>query len=411
MPSRKRADADFAITGLGVTSAIGQGALEFGKALFDGRHGFATMQRPGRQKGTAFLGAELDDQRLDESLAGRPIRNASLSARAAVATLQEVWQSARLNGVDPLRIGLIIGGSNLEQRELMLAHESHRERPRFIRPTYGVSFMDSDLVGLCTEQFGIRGPSCTVGGASASGQVAILHAIRALESQDVDVCIAMGALTDLSFWELQALRSLGAMGTDRFATEPSQACRPFDAQRDGCIYGEACAAVAIERLGFRPRSEAPARAIISGWAMVMDGNRKPNPSLAGETLAIERALTRAGLDARDIDYVNPHGTGSRVGDEIELSALRCCGLESAFINATKSLTGHGLSAAGALEVVATVLQMEASKLHPTRNLEEPIDDAFNWVRQAPMAHQLQRALSSSLGFGGVNTALCIERYH
>jgi malonyl-ACP decarboxylase len=117
----------------------------------------------------------------------------------------------------------------------------------------------------------------------------------------------------------------------------------------------------------------------------------------------------AGLDADAIDYVNPHGTASRVGDETELAALRACGLDHAWINATKSLVGHGLTAAGLVELIAIMLQMRAGRLHPTRNLENPFDDGFRWVGASPVDHAIERALNMSMGFGGINTAVCLER--
>jgi malonyl-ACP decarboxylase len=141
----------------------------------------------------------------------------------------------------------------------------------------------------------------------------------------------------------------------------------------------------------------------------MDGNRNPDPSLEGETRAIQLAMRAAGWSAAHIDYVNPHGTASILGDETELRALAASKLQGAYINATKSLIGHGLSAAGTVEVIATVLQMQSGRLHPSRNLENPIDPDFNWVRQESVNHRIERALTLSMGFGGINTALCLQR--
>lgn len=326
--------------------------------------------------------------------------------------MQEAWQDANLADVPPERMGLIVGGSNVQQRELIQTYESYRDRPEYIRPNHALTYMDSDVCGLCTEQFGIKGMAYTLGGASASGLLAIIQAIHAVRSEQVDVCIALGALADLSFFELQAFRSLGAMGSDRFADDPSRACRPFDASRDGFIYGESCGAVVIERAETaRQRERVRPYARPTGWAVAMDGNRNPNPSYEGEVRVIQAALREAHLGARDIDYVNPHGTGSVVGDETELRVLYDCQLAHAPINATKSVIGHGLSAAGTVEVIATLLQMRASRLHPTRNLDEPIDSRFRWVRHEPMAHEMGHALKMSMGFGGINAALILSRYN
>jgi malonyl-ACP decarboxylase len=412
MPS---ADApELVVSGIGVTSAIGQGQAAFARALLEGRHRFDVLRRPGRQlpdadAGPPFLGAEIDGLTVPESIAPGLLRTASWSAQVALATLHEAWHDAALDRVAPERIGLIVGGSNVQQRELVAVHDAYRERAAFLRPTYGLSFMDSDLCGLCTQQFGMRGFAFTVGGASASGQVAVIEAIHAVASGRVDACIALGALMDLSYWECQGLRALGAMGSDRHAADPAAACRPFDQDRDGFIFGEACGAIVVERRDTAARRERAPHARLAGWAMRLDGNRNPNPSADGEVAAIQGALAQAGLTPRDIDYVNPHGTGSPLGDTTELEALRRCDLQHARINTTKSVTGHGLSAAGAVELIAVMLQMKAGRLHPTRNLAAPIDPGFHWVGPEAVAHRIDNAINLSMGFGGVNTAICLQR--
>ena len=400
---------DMLITGLGVTSAIGQGKTEFSSALMQGRHAFGVLQRPGRQKETSFLGAEISSLSFPEAFSKRLLRTASFSGQVAMTTLHEAWQEARLDEADGSRIGLVIGGSNIQQRELLQTYEKYNDNLPYLRPNYGLSFMDSDLCGLCTQQFGIHGFSYTLGGASASGLMAILQAIEAVQTGRVDICIAMGALMDLSYMELQALRSLGAMGTDRYAHRPDLACRPFDKNRDGFIFGESCGAVVVEKADTAKKRNVEPYAQVSGWAVGMDGNRNPDPSYEGEVRVIKNALQCAGRSAQEIDYINPHGTGSLIGDEIEIKAIRDCGLSHAFINATKSIVGHGLSAAGAVEVVATLLQMKESRFHPTLNLENPIDASCNWVQDRSIKQSIKHALSLSMGFGGMNTALCLSQ--
>jgi len=394
---------------MGVISAIGQGKAAFTNALLEGRSAFGVMQRPGRQRESAYVGAEIREIAFSNGISRQTLRAASLSAKAALAVMEEAWNEARLSDVDPRRIGLIVGGSNVQQRELTQLHEAHRESSAFLRPTYALSFMDSDLCGFCTAHFGIRGLAHTVGGASASGQLAIIEAAKAVRAGQVDVCIAVGALMDLSHWECRGLRAIGAMGTDRYADEPALACRPFDRDHDGFIFGESCGAVVIESAESSRRRGLKPYAALSGWGITMDGNRNPDPSLDGEMEAIRIALKAAAWTAERIDYVNPHGTGSVVGDETELKALRASGLEGSFLNATKSLIGHGLSAAGTVEVIATLLQMQSGRLHPTRNLENPIDAAFHWVTGESIDHQTENALTLSMGFGGINTAMCWER--
>src|SRR5689334_800117 len=400
-----------AITGVGVIASTGQGKAAFTAALLEGKHAFGVMQRPGRQRESSYIGAEIGEIKFPSGITQQTLRASSLSAQAALAVLQEAWIEARLSDVDPRRIGLIVGGSNVQQRKLVQNHEAYRDRPAFLRPTYGLSFMDSDLCGFCTAQFGIRGLAYTVGGASASGQLAIVQAVQAVLMKQVDICIALGALMDLSHWECRGLRALGAMGSDRFGDDPSLACRPFDRDHDGFIFGECCGAVVIESVESSERRGVKHYATLRGWGIVMDGNRNPDPSLEGETQAIQNALEVAELSPAQIDYVNPHGTGSVAGDETELKALHSCGLTAPYLNATKSLIGHGLSAAGTVEVIATLLQMQAGRLHPTRNLQNPIDSTLNWVGDKSIDHPIENALTLSMGFGGINTALCWQHHY
>jgi malonyl-ACP decarboxylase len=399
---------DVVITGVGIASSIGQGKAAFTNALLNGRDAFDIMRRPGRQNGTSFLGAEISDLEIPTKISPRLLRTSSYSAKAILCTVLEAWQDAALDAVDPCQIGLIVGGSNFQQREIVRIHEKHAHHPEFLHPPYALSFLDTDVCGLCTEQFGIGGFAYTLGGASASGQMAVISAAQAVAGRQVEACIAVGALMDLSYWECQALRSLGAMGSDRYADEPHRACRPFDKERDGFIYGESCGAVVIERIATAEQRKARPYAVILGWATVMDRHRNPDPCYEGEVSVIKQTLRHAHLKPEAVDYINPHGTGSLLGDKVEVEALKTCGLGHAFINATKSILGHGLSAAGTSEIVATLLQMESECLHPTLNLEDPIEPGFNWVRQSPVPHTIRNAISLSLGFGGINTAVCLS---
>ena len=418
---KKHKPADVLITGLGVTSAVGQGKADFISALLQGRDAFGVMRRSGRQRpalpmgdkaepDTAFLGAEISSLAIPEVFPRRVLRTTSFSGKVALATLYEAWHEAGLDEIDPERIGLVIGGSNFQQRELLNSYETYRQRPAFLRPIYGMSFLDSDLCGLCTESFGIRGFAYTLGGASASGQLAVVQAAQAVQVGLVDACIAMGALMDLSYWECQGLRSLGAMGSDRYAQQPELACRPFDQHRDGFIYGEACGAVVIESTRAVQRTGITPYARLAGWAVGTDANRNPNPSVEGEVRVMEKALRQAELSPNDIDYINPHGTGSVIGDEIELQAIRQSKMAGAYINTTKSIIGHGLSAAGAVELVATALQMREEALHASRNLQKPLSDSYNWVRHQAVSHSIKHALNLSMGFGGINSAVCLQAY-
>ena len=386
------------VTGIGVATAYGYGKAALLQAMQTPKSIFDVLRRPGRQvaeRESPFRGAELPEPPI--LLSPRVARVTSLGGRVAVAVLDEAWAEAGLDRIAPERIGLVIGGSNLDSREQMLTRQTYAHRMPYLLPSYGYTSFDTDLCGLCSAHFQIRGFAYTLGGASASGALAVLHAAEAVRSGRVDACIAVGALQDLSCFELQALDALGVLS-------PGAACRPFDRGHDGFMFGESCGALVISR----HEAGCPFYAHIAGGAHAANGNRGPDPSLAGEIRVIREALAQAGLSPDDIDYVNTHGTGTPRGDVTELTALREAGLHRASINATKSLIGHGLSAAGAVEIAAVLLQMQAGFLHPCLQLDDPIDPGLDWVRGGARTYAFRHALKLSFGFGGIDSAMVIS---
>lgn len=409
------------ITGIGVLSAIGQGKASFTDALLTGKTAFDYLQRPGRQGAQKFIGAEMaplstaalppEHQRL--------LRSASLSTQAALLVALEAWQDAGLPlslpaaldaaPLDRERLGLVIGGSNVQQREQVQTQQRHATSPQFVSPTYGLTLWDTDLLGVLSQALHIQGEGFSIGSASASGAMAIIQAARQIQSGRTDACLVVGALFDLSYWECHAWQNMGALGSTRFKDAPQAACRPFDRDSDGFIYGEGSGALVLESAEYAARRGAPVYGRLLGWGSALDGNRQANPNLEGEVRAMRTALGMAGLTADQIAYVNTHGTSSSLGDKTEVMALHAVGLAQAALNATKSLTGHTLTAAGTIEVIATLLQMQAGRLHPTHNLINPIDPALRWVRQEAMVAEVEYALSNSFGFSGINTTLVLGR--
>jgi len=397
--------APVVVTGVGAACGLGQGRQALLDGLLAGRDVFGVLARPGRQAedgSTRFLGVEMPDP--PAVLSPRVARTVGLPGLAAAAVVQEAWQDAGLDTVAPERIGLVVGGSNLMGREQALAMRKHAALPAHVPPRLAHALLDTDVCGVLTASFPIRGFAHTLGAASASGAVAVLEAAAAVRSGRVDACLAVGAMQDPSWLDLQALTAIGAMGSHRFAETPGRACRPLDADHDGFLYGEATAALVVQRAG---NAMAPPYGVILGGAEVVDGQRGPEPDTAAQVRAARLALEAAGLTPADIDTVNGHATGTPRGDDAELDTYRTLGLRQARINATKSVIGHGLAAAGAIEIAAVLLQMRAGRLHPTRNLDTPLDPDFLWVRGHATDHAVRRALKLSFGFGGINTALVL----
>ena len=401
------------ITGMGIITSVGQTIADFQSALLAGKTQFGYLKRPGRKGSNLFIGAELPDINAQSKIPEYSglLRSASWSTQIATMAVSEAWQDAKLSSYqfNPERIGIIIGGSNFQQRYQQQIWERYQSRPQFLRPTYGITLWDTDLMGLLSECFQIKGEGYSVGGASASGAISIIHAARQIQMGITDISIAVAPLFDISQWECQGLMNLGAMGSERFSTNPNLACRPFDKDHDGFIYGEGCGVVVLEKAAHAQQRGVNSYGELIGWSHILDGERSPKPSQKGEERAINTALTMAKLQPEQIDYVNTHGTSSPIGDKTEVAALKCVGLSHCLINATKSLTGHCVTAAGIVEFIATLLQMKTGFCHPTHNLLNPVDTTLNWVRQTAVEAQINYAISNSFAFGGINAALVIGK--
>ncbi len=402
-----------AITGMGIVTSIGQGITAFQEALLSGKTKFDYLRRPGREASQPFIGSELPDievKSLFPEYRGL-LNTASWTAHIATMTVSEAWKDAKLinDGINNQRIGLVVGGSNFQQRYQQQIWERYQSNREVLRPTYGMAVWDTDLIGLLSQCFKIHGEGYTVSGASASGAVAIIHAARQILMGVADISIVVGALFDISAWECQGLKNLGAMGSERFANTPHLACRPFDRDRDGFIYGEGCGVLVLEKADHAKQRGVNSYGQLMGWGLGLDGNRSPSPNQEGEERAMNSALAMADLKPEQIDYVNTHGTSSPLGDYTEIEALKSVGLSHCLLNATKSLTGHCLTAAGVIEVIATLLQMKAGVCHPTHNLVNPIEPSLHWVQETAVAAEIQYAISNSFAFGGINTALAIGK--
>ena len=417
-----------AITGQGVVSGAGFGVAALANALRTGQSVVQSTSRfasVGLRVSVAGVvpGFELEPAATkiaptaSEVLASRVLKCARRSPRSvqlAVLAALEAWVTAGLdrNHPDPTRVGVVVAGHNINQAYQYATVESTRGTPEYILPTYALHFMDFDLVGTLSEVFGIRGEGFTTGGACASGNVGICQAARLLRCAELDVCLVVGALADLSPVELQAFRQLGALGGERFRDTPARACRPFDREHDGFVFGEASAAVVLESSTSARSRGVPVIADLAGCASVLDGNRLSNPNPGGQARAMCLAMREANVGPSEVDYVSTHGTASPAGDASELAAIReAFGAEVSRVrlNATKAITGHCLWSAGVVEAIATSIQMEGGFLHPSVNLDSPIEDGFAFAGPVCEPMQIEVALSNSFGFGGISTAIVLKK--
>ncbi|MFI7011806.1 beta-ketoacyl synthase N-terminal-like domain-containing protein [Streptomyces sp. NPDC050145] len=335
---------------------------------------------------------------------------AALPARtAACVALRAVRDSGLGAGELADGTALLVAGSNLalaHQAETVLGHD---RAPGRLRASYALTHLDADVIGVVSELTGIRGEGWALGGASASGTLALVHGARTVAAGWAERVLVVAPAAELSPVEAEAFRRTGALAHENLRGEPARMCRPFDRDRQGFVRGQAAAAVLLERPEAARARGAEVLAEIVGHGQRLDARRGTEPDAEGQAAAMRAALTTAGLTPEDIDYVNAHGTGSVLGDETEAASLhKVFGARTDLrVNSTKPLTGHCLSAAGLVEAVATIAQLRAQAVHPNPNLEHPIADLPLAGRTAER-RPLRTALSNSFAFGGINASVVIR---
>jgi malonyl-ACP decarboxylase len=411
------------VTGMGVVCSIARDAPAFAAALRQGCSGITAdpWGEPGPPFGAPVRGFHLADalaarRALPEPLlatAERAVRRAPFALQVAAAAALEAWERAGLHeaALPGERLAVVVAGNNLTGGYAESQRAAFARSPAYLTGRFALHVQDSDHVGTLSEILGIRGEGFTIGGASASGNLALIQASRLIELDAVDACLVEGALAELSPMEVQAFLNLGAMACRLPDDAPRPAGPPFDRSRRGFVLGQACACLVLESAASAARRGARSLAELAGYAVQLDANRLADPSEPGEAAVMARAIARAGLAPHRIAYVNAHGSGSILGDATELAALRLVlggGFAAPWVNATKALTGHCLGAAGVLEAAATVLQIQGEFVHGNPGLAAPIDPAYRFVGPRAASATIPFALSNSFGFGGINTSIVLS---
>ena len=358
----------------------------------------------------AWAGRHLADAPKAAARLRKVAGRAALPARSAACVALRAVREARLEEEQLAHSTvLIVAGSNLA-----LAHQAqtvlgHHRAPGRLRASYALTHLDVDVVGAVSELTGIRAEGWALGGASASGTLALIQAARLVAAGWADRALVVAPVAELSPVEAEALRRTGAMAHEHFRDEPARMCRPFDTARQGFVRGEGAAALVLEHPDAAHRRGAPVLAQITGHGQRLDARRGTEPDAAGQATAMRSALNAAGIGPHDIDYVNAHGTGSVLGDATEAASLQAVfgTRPSLRINSTKPLTGHCLSAAGLIEAVATVAQLRAGTVHPNVNLHQP-DTPLPLAGRTAEQRPLRCALSNSFAFGGINASVVIR---
>jgi 3-oxoacyl-(acyl-carrier-protein) synthase len=404
------------LTGIGAITPVGSDASSFFDALLAGRSGIRVLDEAWPDSPTARIAAPVTHD-LDDAFSKLKLISLDRVAKLALlATRQAVVQSGvDFGGEISDRTGVywgtgMGGATTLETAytELLVKHASR------LRPTTIVMAMNNAAAAQICIEFRLRGPSYTYSSACSSSAVAIGEAFRAIRYGLVDAAVAGGAEALLTRGVTMAWESLQTLAKVD-AKRPATSCRPFASDRSGFVLGEGAAALILESERSAKARGATILAEIAGYGNTTDGINITQPDAGGQARAMSQALAEAGLLPVQVDYVNAHGTGTKVGDLSETSAIKHVFGEHAWrlpISATKALHGHLMGAAGAVELVATLGTLRTRIAPPTAHLFNPdpacdLDYLREGARELP---GVDVAMSNSFGFGGNNAVIVVKRY-
>lgn len=408
------------VTGLGALTPIGNTVSEYWNGLVQGTSGAAPITRFDASKFRTRFAAELKGYDPEQYFDRKEARKMDPFAQYAMVACDEALRDSGLLDVsfDTNRAGVVwgsgIGGIFTFFEEVKSFIEGDGT-PRF-NPFFIPKMIGDIAPGYISIRYGLRGPNYTTVSACASANNAIIDSMNLIRTGKVDVMVTGGseaAVNESGVGGFNAMKALSERNDS-----PATASRPFDLDRDGFVLGEGGAALILESLDHALQRGARIYAELAGGGLSADANHitAPHPEGLGATLVMQAALADAGMTTADIDYINVHGTSTPLGDVSEVKAIQAVFGADAYrlsISSTKSMTGHLLGAAGAVEAVAAILAIQNETVPPTINhftddpeLDTRLDLTFNRARKRP----IRAALSNTFGFGGHNTSVVFRRY-
>jgi 3-oxoacyl-[acyl-carrier-protein] synthase II len=423
------------ITGLGVVAPNGVGKDAFWSACRDGTSGVGPIRSFDATAHPVKIAAEVNDFDVTPFLPDEHRKSIKIMSRAARFAVGAAGLAIRDSGLsrdwdDPTRVGVCMGTGvvpiDLPEIAPALAQacaaDGHLDCNRLgaqgagaVQPMWILKYLPNMVAAHISLAFNAQGPNSTLTTACVAGTQAIGEAFRLVARGDADVMLAGGADSRIDPFMLLAYSALGALS--RSDRSPPEVSRPFDRRRDGFVLGEGSGVLVLEDLEHARRRGAPIYAEVRGFGSSFDAFSitKPDPEARGAARAIEAALAEARVDRRDVDYINAHGTSTRLNDQMETAAVKRVFGEHARklpLSSIKSMIGHLIGAAGAVEAVALALTLSDGVVPPTINLTEP-DPAcdLDYVPQTAREFRVRTAVSTSFGFGGQNGALVMQQWN
>ncbi|MGJ8744068.1 beta-ketoacyl-[acyl-carrier-protein] synthase family protein [Polaribacter sp.] len=399
------------ITGMGIYSCIGKNLEEVKESLYQGTSGIVIDKDREEFGYRSCLTGMVDEPNLKKLLSRRQrISLGQEGTYAYVATL-EALKNAQIDQdfLDKHEVGILYGNDSTAQSVIESA-DKIREKKDTTLVGSGAIFkgMNSSVTMNLSTIFKLKGINFTISAACASGSHAIGMAYHLIKSGLQD-CIICGGSQEINKLAMGSFDGLGVFSTN--TEDPTKACRPFDANRDGLVPSGGGATLVVESYESAIKRGAPILGEIIGYGFSSNGEHISTPNVDGPSRAMNKAISQANIKASDIDYVNAHATSTPVGDSNEAKAIfDVFGENGPSVSSTKSMTGHECWMAGASEVIYSMLMMQHSFVAPNINLETPDEDAakLNLV-QKTLDKKIDVFLSNSFGFGGTNSALIIKK--
>jgi len=410
------------ITGLGVVSPIGIGVKSFWEAALEGRSGITAISSLGKFPLSGYRSRvagqilHFDPKEfLDHPFAERVDRYAQFGL---VSTKEALTDSGLSMDKEPAhRVGVAVGagmgGMLMGEREITQLYES--SKPYRVHPNFIPTITLNSASGIVAMAYGAKGPNVTISTACSSSVHALGQAFTWIQTGQADVVIAMGAdasITPLVFAGFCSLRVLST----RYNATPGKASRPFDAGRDGFVMGEGAGTLILESLRHATRRKAKIYAEMAGYAAASEAYHMVVPRADGSDIArtMGVALHNARLQTSQVDYINAHATSTMIGDEVEVKGLRRIfksRVNKLAVNATKSLIGHTLGAAGAIGAVVSTLSLQSGLIHPTVNYEDPDPAcALPGIASKVQERRVRVALLNAFGFGSNNAVVVLKKF-
>jgi len=401
------------VTGLGCVTPLGIGVDATWKAALEGRSGIGPLAALEGSECPSRIGGEVQGELDLGDLSGKEARRFDRVISLAVAAARQAAAEACLSdGLDPDRCGVAFGSGIGGLSTLEASHSTIQSRgPKRVSPFTIPMIISNMSAGVLAIQHGLRGPNLCPVAACATGAQAIGEALRIIERGEADLMLVGGSESASTELGVSAFASMRALSTRNDA--PEQASRPFDVDRDGFVIAEGAAALVLEAEEHARARAARARGGVLGYGLTADAHHITLPAADGKGPArcMEIAIRDAGLAPEDIEHLNAHATSTPSGDPAEARAVRTvfgAHADDLPVSATKSMTGHTLGAAGALEAIFCLLALEQGMLPPTINLDRPDPECpLDHVANKARPSRARVALSNSFGFGGTNACLVL----